>query len=190
MVSISILFAITKLLSRHKEIFHVFSLSSDEVEFSISFVWWLWSFSCSLPRNLLLKTHFAYVVSISILFATTKLLSRHEEIFHVFSLSSDEVDFSIGFIRWLRSFSCSLPIGPYCWKHTLPMWSAYPFCLPQQSCCQDMKKYSTFSLCHLTKLSFLSVLCDDCEAFLVPCLGIDCWKHTLPKWSVYPFCFP
>ena len=77
-------------------------------------------------------------------------------------------------------------LGPYCWKHTLPMWSAYPVCLPQQSCCQDMKKYSTFSLCHLTKLSFLSVLCDDCEAFLVPCLGIDCWKHTLPKWSVYP----
>ena len=114
MVSISILFAITKLLSRHEEIFHVFSLSSDEVEFSISFVWWLWSFSCSLPRNLLLKTHFAYVVSISILFATTKLLPRHEEIFHVFSLSSDEVDFSIGFFRWLRSFSCSLPIGPYC----------------------------------------------------------------------------
>ena len=108
-VSISILFATTKLQSRHEEIFHVLSVSSDEVDFSISFILWLRSFSCSLPRTILLKTHFAYVVSISSLFATTKLLSRHEEIFHVFSLSSDEVDFSIGFIRWLRSFSCSLP---------------------------------------------------------------------------------
>ena len=67
------------------------------------------SFSCSLPRTILLKTHFAYVVSISSLFATTKLLSRHEEIFHVFSLSSDEVEFSISFVWWLWSFSCSLP---------------------------------------------------------------------------------
>ena len=116
MVSISILFSITKLLSGHEEIFHVFSLLSDEVDFSISFIRWLRSFSCSLPRTILLKTHFAYVVSISILFATTKLLSRHEEIFHVFSLSSDEVEFSISFVWWLWSFSCSLPC--------LGMWSA------------------------------------------------------------------
>ena len=125
------------------------------------------------------------MVSISIAVFHNKAAVRTWRNIHVFSLLSDEVaSLSVLFDDCVAFLVPCL--GPYCWKHTLPMWSAYPVCLPQQSCCQDMKKYSTFSLCHLTKLSFLSVLCDDCEAFLVPCLGIDCWKHTLPKWSVYP----
>ena len=101
-----------------------------------------------------------------------------------FLLLSDEVDFSISFIRWLRSFSCSLPI---LLKTTLPMWSAYPF-LPQQSCSQDMKKFPRFlSVVCWSWVLYQQSCCQDMKKYSwrnIPRFLSVIWR----SWVFYQFC--